>query len=174
MNRTLGAIALGALASLAFIPAAAAQRDGAIIQNSGSTNFSGYTIKVWSDGSTSAVRSRRGGAPLGEATSGQIPLSVAQKLFEDLASAKQSGRIARGSCMKSVSFGSSTVVIYHGWSSPDLTCPGGGLTGALAADTGTVTAALHIQGQHMIPMLPNERRRPEGASASPEAKPSAS
>ena len=176
MNRPFGAIALAALASLAIIPAAAAQRDGAIIQNSGSTNFSGYTIKVWSDGSTSAVRSRRGGMPLGDATSGQIPLSVAEKLFQDLRSAKHGAQIARRSCVKSVSFGTSTVVFYHGWTSPDLTCPSDGLAGALAADTGSVTAALHMQGQpsHMIPMLPNERRRPEGASASPEPKPSAS
>ena len=175
MNRTLRAFALALLVMPAFT-AASAQRDGAIIENSGSTNFSGYAIKVWSDGSTSTTLMRRGGVPLGSPSMGQIPKDLAQKFLADLQSAKRGAKIAAQSCTKSASFGSTTIATYHGWTSPDLTCPGDGYVVALGADAGKIAAALQVKDEpyRRIPMLPNERRRPEGAGASPEPAPSAS
>ena len=174
MNKTLGALAIASLACLATIPAGAAQRDGAIIQNSGSTNFSGYTIKVWSDGSAWTVPSRRGVAS-GSPRTGTVPMQLVSKFFEDLKTAKQSGHVAAQTCMKSASFGSTMVVQYHGWTTPDLTCPGDGFVVSIAADANKIAAALSVQTSRRTPMLPNEHRRPpvEGtpapqASASPE------
>ena len=73
--------------------------------------------------------------------------------------------------MKSVSFGTTTVVQYHGWTSPDLECPGDGTVIALGSDAKKIAAQVRMQGvrSHAIPRLPNEPRRAE-----PEPTPSAS
>ena len=177
--------ALAALASLACFALAAAMphRDGAEILNSGSTNFAGYTVKVWSDGSAWSVHTLRGGAPAGSPATGSVPADLATKFLSDLAAAKHSGRVVSQACAKSASFGSTLVVRYHGWTTPDLNCPGDGFATSIAADAGKIAAALKVSQvrTHRVPMLPNERRRPpiEGspqpqASATPEPAPSAS
>jgi hypothetical protein len=152
------------------------ERDGAIIRNSGSTNISGYIVEVWSDGSASSVLIQRTGAVLTSPVSGRVSTDLTRKFFEDVRAAKAAGRLGTESCMKSASFGSTTVVEYHGWTSPDLTCPGDGMVVALASEANAITSALAVQGHtyRRIPMLPNEHRRPEGATASPEPSPSAS
>src|SRR5579871_6538364 len=161
MNSALRIAACTSLACLAFI-AAAAQRDGATIVNSGSTNFSGYTIKVWSDGSTWAVHSRRGGPAIDQPVRGSVAPQLAAQFLSDLKTAKHSGQIVSHACVKSASFGSSTVVQYHGWQTPDLLCPGDGFVVSIAADANKIVAALKMTGlsTHRVPMLPNERRRP--------------
>ncbi len=147
---------------LACVAAAGAShmRDGAVIRNSGSTNFSGYTVKVWSDGSTWAVHSNRMGTQLDTPVTGRIPQNVAQRFLSE-ARQSRANRVVSQPCMKSASFGTSTVVLYHGWTSPDLECPGDGLVVALGSDAHKIVALLKIQGQpaHRIPMLPNEPRR---------------
>lgn len=154
-------------------------RDGAVIRNSGSTNFSGYTIKVWSDGSTWAVHSNRAGDPMDAPATGHVDPSLAQTFLHDAQQARKN-RLVTERCMKSASFGSSTVVLYHGWTSPDLECPGGGFVVALAADAHKIAALLKIQGVHprRIPMMPNEPRRAPSDSpagqASPTPEPAAS
>ena len=175
------AIALAALvaAGTAVLASAASGRDGAVIRNTGSTNFSGYTIKVWSDGSAQTVHSDRSGRPLDQPANGRIPKAVADQFFRDLRTAKGQPTSAQP-CMKSASFGTSTIVEYHGWSTPDLECGGNGFVIALGSDVHKIVALLHVQGiqPHRIPMLPNEPRRPEPsggqASPSPEPTPSAS
>ncbi len=135
-------------------------RDGAIISNTGSTNFAGYTIQVWSDGSS---------------TAGRIPAALVQKFFSD-AKAARGLQPAGPHCMKSASFGSATSVWYHGWTSADLECSGAGTLQALAADVHQIVSTLGVQGKpHHIPLLPNELRRlPVEATASPERSPAAS
>jgi hypothetical protein len=152
---------------------AANRRDGAIIQNSGSTNASGYTIMLWSDGSAKAVASDRTGAQFGTPATGRVPMDVVRRFFADAKAMKAEGKVTeRGGCMKSASFGSVTVVKYHGWTSTDLECPQGG---ALAGDAHAVASALGLPkaGNSLRRLPPNELRRPEStpaqASPSPES-----
>jgi hypothetical protein len=176
MKRQLTLLGI-ALAFGCAIAAAAYTRDGGVIQNSGSTNFSGYTIKVWSDGSTWAVHSNRAGDAIDAPMTRHIPRSLALTFLNDAKQAKRNRVISR-SCMKSASFGTSTVTEYHRWTSPDLECPGDGFVVALAADAHKIAAALKIQGVrgHAIRLLPNEPRRvpAEQASGTPEPSPPAS
>jgi hypothetical protein len=157
-----GLLAAISMALIVGVSAASAsqQRDGAVIRNSGSTNFTGYTVKVWSDGSTWAVHSNRAGTPLDTPVTGQIPADVAQRLLTEARQARDNHVIGR-SCMKSASFGTSTVVEYHGWTSPDLECPGDGYTVALGSDAHKIVSLLKIQGTQprRIPLLPHEPRR---------------
>jgi hypothetical protein len=172
----LGVVALTA-AAVGCIAMAARPRDGAVIHNTGSTNFSGYTIKIWSDGSASAVQSNRGGMTTGKPVSGRVDVNLAHKFFTDLKAAKESGHVISQSCMKSASFGSTTVVQYHGWTSPDLECPGEGFVVALAAEAHEIAQALQVRRAPVRrPLLPNEPRRvpesfPSQASPSPESSP---
>jgi hypothetical protein len=179
MNRQLALLGMVLILACGSAAVAAFTRDGAVIRNSGSTNFSGYTVKVWSDGSTWAVHSNRAGTPLDSPVTGNIPANLAQRFLGEAKQAKQNHAVSRP-CMKSASFGTSTLVLYHGWTSPDLECPGDGFTVALGADAHKIVALLKFQGVHRIPMLPNEKRRipsdmPSGqSSATPEPAPSAS
>lgn len=148
-------------------------RDGAIIRNSGSTNFAGYTIKFWSDGTAQWQPSGRQGTLHGQVSSGTVPKDVVQKFFHDVAEARNNRTIAEH-CMKSASFGSTTVVLWHGWTSPDLQCPGGGYIVSLANDVNQVIAALGVhQSRAGTPLVRPGRPMPEqsaspGPSASPE------
>ncbi len=144
MKRATAALTAALIFSAASSGGAAYARDGAVIRNGGSTNFSGYTIKVWSDGSASAVRSGRNGTPEGAATTASIPGNLAQTFLNDARQARSNHAISRA-CMKSASFGTTTVVLYHGWTSPDLECPGGGFSVALAADAHKIAAVLNVQ-----------------------------
>jgi len=181
MTRQLAA--LGMAIAFACLGAASASnvRDGGVIRNSGSTNFSGYTIKVWSDGSTWAVHSSRAGAPIDSAVTGHIPADLAQRFLDDAKQARKNRDVSQP-CMKSASFGTSTVVLYHGWTSPDLECPGGGFIETLGQQAHKIAALLKVEGiqPRRIPMLPNERRRPPSdtqsgqPSATPEPTPSTS
>ncbi len=182
MYKTATAIALIALACLGTgLPAASDTRDGAIIRNSGSSNFAGYVVTVWSDGTAQGYRSRAG-RTVGNAVKGSISSQLATKFFNDLSTAKHNQIVAQ-SCMKSASFGSSMIVQYHRWTTPDLECPGDGSVIALASEAHQIAATLGLlQGSRRVPMLPNEKRRPVmevtppsgQASATPEPSPSAS
>lgn len=183
MNRTVAVglltIAACACATLAF--AAGQVRDGAVIQNSGSTNFAGYTIKVWSDGAVHGTASGRSAAAQ-SGSSQTVSIDLVQRFFLDARAARQSGRTLAASCMKSASFGSTTVVHYHGWTSTDLECPGSGFSGALAADVNQIAQALQMKNvltrtpRSRSLLMPGEPRRPPQsgsgqASAMPESTP---
>ncbi|HET9096107.1 MAG TPA: hypothetical protein VFN37_05570 [Candidatus Baltobacteraceae bacterium] len=171
MKRQMAAISMALTLACAAV-AAAQMRDGAVIRNSGSTNFSGYTIKVWSDGSTWAVPSDRAGTAVGTPVNGHISAALAQTFLRDAQQARRN-RVISEHCMKSASFGTVTTVLYHGWSSPDLECPGGGFVVALGADAHKIAAQLKIAGGRRT-LLPNEPRRvptegtPSQASPTPE------
>ncbi len=175
-----GAVLVFAIAaSAASAGYAAASRDGAVIHNTGSTNFAGYTIKVWSDGSATTVPTNRSGTATEQPQTGHVPLGLARKFFDDLKTAKASGRVIGRTCMKSASFGTAMVVQYHGWTSPDLECPGDGFVVALAAEAHKIAAALNVRNTMRAPvrrpLLPNEPRRvpqtppPSQTSPSPES-----
>jgi hypothetical protein len=166
----LGALAFFALASPAL---AAFTRDGAVIQNSGSTNATGYTLKVWSDGNASAVASNRLGSVAGSPRRATVGPALAQRFMRDLKIARDA-RATGETCMKSASFGYRINVMWHGWTSPDLSCPGADArTVALANDVRAIEAATGtaIVTPHRG-LLPNEPRmlRPE-SSPSPQPTP---
>lgn len=145
---------------------AAQHIDGAVIRNSGSTNSAGYVIKVWSNGQARFNESTRGGVPIGTPATGRIPAALAQKFFAEVKAAKTSSHVIGESCMKSASFGTTTVVQYHGWTSPDLECPGDGFVVSLGSQAHAIAAALNLpKSRSRRTLLPNEpRRAPETSS----------
>ena len=181
ISAALAFVGFAAIIAGGISVAAAQPRDGAVIHNTGSTNFLGYTIKVWSDGSATSVRSNRAGAAIDHASNGSLPTDLTRKFFADLKQAKKSGNATGRPCMKSASFGSATFVQYHGWTSPDLECSGDGYVVALAAEAHRIAATFRVRNTPMNapvrrPMLPNEPRRapetaPGQASPMPESSP---
>ena len=171
MNRyaIFAAFALLAVASTA--PAAARQRDGAIIQNTGSTNAAGFSIMLWSDGRAS-VRPQVKPAPRAGARAAEIPLALAAHFFA-AAAASRLESAAAGGCVKSASFGSATTVLWHGWTSGDLSCPQTGTrTRELAAVVAKVVR-IALTGQppgRSIRLPINEpRRAPAEGTPAPRA-----
>lgn len=146
--------------------AAAGVPDGATITNSGSTNSAGYVIKIWSDG--------RGSITIGSgnATSFTVTHDVAQRFFAD-AKAARANPGAPGHCMKSASFGTTTSVKWHGWTSVDLQCPPlDPAVSALARDAQAIEAAAGIGTTvHLIPRPHEPRRLPSETTTSPTSTP---
>jgi hypothetical protein len=118
-----------ALALAAFAACTAAEPDSATIVNSGSTNFSGYTIDVRSDGSATADVSNRGVEASSSPKPFTLDAAMAKQFFSDLAAARGDKTLSQP-CMKSASFGSTTRVTWHDWTSPDLSCPPSDAAGA--------------------------------------------
>ena len=136
MTAVAATFALGA-----FAACTAAEPDAATIVNSGSTNFTGYTIDVRSDGSASAQVSNRGIEAAATPKPFTLDAATTKQFFTDLAAARAATAIAEP-CMKSASFGSTTRVTWHDWTSPDLSCPPGNAAGAaLIHDVQTIAAA---------------------------------
>ena len=133
---TTGLLAVCAAAALSV----STSKDGASIVDSGSTNTGGYTIHVWSDG-TAAVTYQNGADTAPSPKSFTFSPSVAARFFADLKAAR-GGKAHAERCMKSASFGTSTHVYWHGWSSPDLDCPPGDpLTSAILKDVNAIRSA---------------------------------
>ena len=89
------------------------QEPGVII-NRGSTNTCKYIIRVLPSGkATYTVCNRKG----------EIKVNTATKFFNDILAAKPLSKLPYKPCAKSVSFGTSTEVIYQGQKSPDISCP---------------------------------------------------
>lgn len=165
---TVGFLAFALIGGLAA--AAVFSRDGAIVNNSGSTNSPGYQIKVWSDG-TAQITTRRLATQPSEPRSVSTPRGSVAKFFADLQTARDR-HVQGSSCMKSASFGSTTSVSWHGWISPDLSCPSGSAAmSALSQDVRLLVSAIGMQtGPRMIHLPIGEPRRPESmpqATASP-------
>jgi hypothetical protein len=127
----------------------ATPRDIAVIVYSGSTNSYGYTIRVWSDGKGSVTLQERGGTAVATPRALTVPPTIAVHFFSDLAAARK-GNATTVPCMKTVSFGTSTHITWHGWESPDLTCPPKDSLGeALALD---VDAIRQMAGISNLPL----------------------
>ncbi|HYL26651.1 MAG TPA: hypothetical protein VEW74_02390 [Candidatus Nitrosotalea sp.] len=140
-NKRAAATLAAALTIAACVAASPPQ--SAVIVNSGSTNTSGYTIKLSSDGKGSLIVQPRGGKA-GAPKSFSVPAATATKFFSDLAAARKAN-LATVPCMKSASFGSSTHVTWQGWTSPDLSCPPKAPQGdALVADIAAISKAAGI------------------------------
>ena len=144
MQTFLKLAAVPALAILAATTAAVAGQDAATITNSGSTNTAGYTITVRANG-TAVYGVRPSRMVSAVMRTGRVSQSLARHFFADLKAAKNMAPMVNTHCMKSASFGYSETVSYHGWMSPDLTCPPlGGPIAPLRADVGAIVTALSI------------------------------
>ncbi|MCW5315107.1 hypothetical protein GTQ43_15200 [Nostoc sp. KVJ3] len=91
------------------------QKPGVII-NSGSTNACGFKIRVFPSGKATYTVCNRKGA-------GEIKVNTATTFFQDISAAKPLSGLPSTSCVKSVSFGTSTQIKYQGQKSPDISCP---------------------------------------------------
>ena len=134
----------GALVCLILaVPSAQARSDrldGAIITNGGSTNSPGFSIRLHSDGSANFSMGARMVTSI--ASTGHVPQEIAQRFFKDLKAARAANAAQSRACMKSASFGSTTLLSWHGWNSGDLECPGA--DAALQADVASIKTALGI------------------------------
>ncbi len=119
--------------------AAGASGQIASIVNSGSTNAPGYTITVAADGSSTT--SLNAHVP----ESGHIDAALATKFYADLASAVPLQNLPAVGCMRSASFGSSTVIFWRGARTPDLSCAQNDIERTLAADAAAIVRALDIK-----------------------------
>jgi hypothetical protein len=140
----------------------AAQLDGLRVENGGSTNTAPWALWLRSDGTGSVETD-----PAGRAFT--IDPALAERVFANVAAARDAKGEA-GHCMKSASFGSRTVVQWHGWTSPDLSCPQGSPSlAALAADIAQVQSLAQIGPALRRPLQPYEPRRApsEGSPVTP-------
>lgn len=167
MKRSLS-VSLLTLAGLLTSAAVAAPRlDGGIVANSGSTNTAGYTMKVWSDGSAEIADVKQ---PQNTRRV-SVGSDLAARFLADAKAAKAGGRRAQ-TCMKSMSFGYRLTVAYHGWMSPDLTCPSGGVLAPLRPDIEALEKAAGLSDRGRIIRLPNEPRRlPPSEAPAPSPSP---
>ncbi|MHB8141792.1 MAG: hypothetical protein ACYDA5_01545 [Vulcanimicrobiaceae bacterium] len=170
------AFAMLALAGAALIalPALAACLDGAVIVNSGSTNFNGWRIKFWSNGMGQVV-AMRDGKPVDAPRAFRVPRAATARFFADTQAARDA-HAAGMSCMKSASFGTTTRVVWHTWTSPDVSCPQRGPNLALARDASVVISAAKVSSLPLragrIQLYKEPRRLPASTPPSGNASPS--
>lgn len=97
--------------------------DDVIVDNSGSTNFSGYRVIIGPSGQVNVTA--HGKISINTVyQDGQykIPAETAGKLIIDLEAVMPLSGLRSMGCAKSVSFGTSTFVTYKGQTSPDIQC----------------------------------------------------
>ena len=96
-------------------PPVVAPPGAATIVDSGSTNTAGYTLVVAPDGAATVAQD-------GIAQPKVVAAAQAHWLFAKLREAEPVDSLGGGHCMKSASFGTSTVVTWHARTSSDLSC----------------------------------------------------
>ena len=153
------------LAGTASMPTLAAKQKTepvveATIINTGSTNTTGYQIILQPSGRVRYAVTRRGMDVPTQVQHGQISRPQAAQFFRDLWAAMPLTELPAGHGMKSTSFGTSTVVVFKGQRSPDLSFPADAQARALKADVTAIAAALKLGNAPrrpagpMTPMLP--------------------
>lgn len=143
------------------------------IINSGSTNSSGFTVKVYPNGQAEIAMN----PPPPATRQGTISRQMASDLFGAVHAAQSNGRPSDADmCMKSASFGSTMRAKYSTFTSVDLNCPVVGANAKLRDQINKILDVLKVHpavGQFRT--LPtNEPRRMEGppaASPSPTGSP---
>ena len=171
-NRLQSVIAALTLLTLAAAPC---RLDGARILDTGSTNVAGFTMAIRSDGTGWWRPSTRMGQPTAPARTFTIAQGIARRFLDALADGR--AQHVRGvPCMKSASFGHSVFALWHGWRSPDITCPLDSTSArAIAADIHAVIAASGMPAPTVgrrIGLPGNEpRRQPSEPSPAGSAPP---
>jgi hypothetical protein len=131
---------------LAVCAANTPDRDGATIVDSGSTEWLGYKMDVWSDGNADLTLQDRGSATDGPVKTFTISALLAHRFFADLRAARD-GNAAKEFCGTYAGDATTTYVRWHGWKSPDLACapaPNSVLTLALITDLNAILSASGI------------------------------
>jgi hypothetical protein len=111
--------------------------DAAVIENSGSTNTAGYRIAVRPSGEAAYTTG-------GNVERGTVSRATAHWLFAKLAAAGPLDALAVRHCMKSASFGSSTLLEWQGARSSDLSCGGDPTVAELNRTIGVILTQLRV------------------------------
>jgi hypothetical protein len=132
------------------------------IVNSGSTNSASYTIALEPTG-VAYLKSD------GVTVVRRVDLPTTNAFFAALAKVKPLSSIVTQHCMKSVSFGSRTMVAVGGQTSPDISCGGDANTEALFMQVTAVANAVHagFPPSHRRRLLDDMRPATPAASAMP-------
>ncbi len=151
----LAALPAGAKAAPKPTPKAAAMQT-ATIENTGSTNTSGYSITLSSSGTKYHVAAvSNGGSERNSETGNREPLGQqVRQFFTDLNAAMPLTGLPAGRGMRSASFGTRTFVTYQGQKSPDLTFSSDPRTAALKADIAVIASAMRCRNAPRRPGLP--------------------
>jgi hypothetical protein len=100
----------------------------AVIVNSGSTNTAGFRLTLTRSGEAEYTPMARKYGPQGasptEPVRRKIPDVLAQRFYANLDAAKPLSELPKERCMKSASFGTTTMIQFGGEATPDLSCPG--------------------------------------------------
>ncbi len=109
-------------------------RNVAVILKTASTNTDCERFYVTPSGHVSFVIGNKAGQ-------GTLRKSRTQKFFADLKAAEPLSKLPVDTCVKSVSFGTSTFVSLDGEQSPDVSCPGNANAKQLFDDTNAIRKA---------------------------------
>lgn len=165
ITRVAFALALMVL-PLAVCAANTPARDGATVVDSGSTDWSGYKMDVWSDGNADLTLQDRGRATHGPLKTFTISASLAHRFFADLKAKRDGLRIAGEFCGTYAGNTTTAYVQWHGWRSPDLACapaPNSVLILALINDVNAILSASGVdrsRRQRSTPAPPHVETSP--------------
>jgi hypothetical protein len=119
-------------------PGAPVDETHALIVNSGSTNFQGFSLLLSQDGE---AKLKQGNSTFQRS----LPQTFTTRLFADLRAAGALDALPRSRCMKSASFATTTRIFYRGETSPDVSCPSpNAVLQRLAMDVMSVRDAANI------------------------------
>ncbi|MEH2383314.1 MAG: hypothetical protein V7K27_31240 [Nostoc sp.] len=142
MNRLFSKSLLG-LAGISFLlcssqlAMALVPNNVAIILNSGSTNTIGYRIYVSPSGEVNYVDGKG-------SNQGKLSQKLTENFFRDLKIAEPLSSLPKQSCVKSVSFGTTTTIRLADQQSPDISCPGNVKAQSLDNDIIAIAKALNV------------------------------
>jgi len=123
LKSTMLLIGFSALALQAFAQEPDLSKSSVIVEDTGSTNFSGYRIVVDPSGVVNVTSHGRISInviyPNGHY---KVSSEVVHKLMDDLDTDMPLSALKSVACAKSASFGTSTFVTYKGQTSPDIKC----------------------------------------------------
>ncbi|MHC5938161.1 hypothetical protein [Nostoc sp.] len=142
MNRLFSKSLLG-LAGVSFLlcssqlAMALVPNNVAIILNSGSTNTIGYRIYVSPSGEVNYVDGKG-------SNQGKLSQKLTKNFFRDLKIAEPLSNLPKQSCVKSVSFGTTTTIRLADQQSPDISCPGNVKAQSLDNDVIAIAKALNV------------------------------
>jgi hypothetical protein len=138
-NSILGIAGISLFAVSSQLTLAAVPINVAVIINSGSTNTIGYRIYVTPSGQVTYVDGKGQGK-------GKLSPTLTKKFFADIQTAEPLSNLpVKTSCVKPVSFGTSTTIRLGGEQSPDVSCPGNALASKLNNDVVAIAKALKVK-----------------------------
>ncbi|MEH2411682.1 hypothetical protein [Nostoc sp.] len=136
-NSLLGLAGVSFLLCSSQLAMALVPNNIAIILNSGSTNTIGYRIYVSPNGEVNYVDGKG-------SNQGKLSEKLTKKFLGDLKVAEPLSNLPKQSCVKSVSFGTTTTIRLADQQSPDISCPGNAKAQRLDNDVIAIAKALNV------------------------------